>query len=402
MATTAIAAAAAVVLVSSGGSDTPPRRGAPALGVSRSMSMTPPKTHPPAVTVDCARRSEADFPGAFTDPRNLVIGPLVLVGGAYTAPSVVNEFGGNKFPLLVKAGHTVTVRLERAVRPFAGLAYGGLGDGPLPQGQRLRLRDTTHAMTFVACRPGRPSETYRAGGPSGSSVDGQAVTFWSGFVLTRTPRCVPLEVYVDDEPSPRRVVLPLGHRCPKGAPQTTEPAIAVTRAAVDLPRACSPRRVAQVLVDYLGAAGSGDAGAARWFAPELASPSGWYSDSSHQARLSNGVMPATDRTTLAAYLRARLDQHERMSLVEVVINGARGGLADIEFKLARRADDVPPSSGAWNTEGKGAVHCGRRRIAVWSMSTVPPSERTARLCPEPRSRPARGTVLACASRSASN
>jgi hypothetical protein len=108
----------------------------------------------------------------------------------------------------------VTVRLARAARPFAGLAYGGLGHGPLPQGRRVRLRDTTDAMTFAACRSGRPSATHRPEGPSGSSVDGQAVTFWSGFVLTREPRCVPLEVFVDDEPSPRRVALALGRRCP--------------------------------------------------------------------------------------------------------------------------------------------------------------------------------------------
>lgn len=29
----------------------------------------------------CSRRSEANFPGAFTNPRNLVVGPLALIGG---------------------------------------------------------------------------------------------------------------------------------------------------------------------------------------------------------------------------------------------------------------------------------------------------------------------------------
>jgi hypothetical protein len=48
---------------------------------------------------------------------------------------------------------------------------------------------------------------------SGSSADGQPVTFWSGFVLTAAPRCVPLDVWVDDEPAPRRVVLAMGVRC---------------------------------------------------------------------------------------------------------------------------------------------------------------------------------------------
>ena len=40
----------------------------------------------------CAKRSDADFPRAFSDPRNLVVGPLVLVGaGSYTPASVVRE-----------------------------------------------------------------------------------------------------------------------------------------------------------------------------------------------------------------------------------------------------------------------------------------------------------------------
>lgn len=168
------------------------------------------RTHPSGVVVGCARRSEADFPGAFTDPRNLVVGPLVLVGaGEPTPASVVREFGGNKFPLLVKAGHTVTLRLPRAVRSLAGLAYGGLGKRPLPEGE-VRLGDAAHTMTFVACRPGSPTRTYRPDGPSASRADGEAVTFWSGFVVMHKPACVPLQVFVDDDPSPREAVIDMG------------------------------------------------------------------------------------------------------------------------------------------------------------------------------------------------
>jgi hypothetical protein len=166
--------------------------------------------HPRGVIVDCTRRSEANFPGAFTSPRNLVVGPLVFDGaGEPTPASVVREFGGNKFPALVKAGHTVTVRLPQAARRFAGLAYGGLGNRVLPQGE-VRLRDTAHTMTFVACQPGRPTRSYRDDGPSGSYADGQSVTFWSGFVVLRAPACVPLEIYVDDDPSPRQAVIDMG------------------------------------------------------------------------------------------------------------------------------------------------------------------------------------------------
>jgi hypothetical protein len=156
----------------------------------------------------CSARSEANFPGAFTDSRNLVVGPLVLVGGRATTAATVREFGGNKLPLLVQAGHTVTIRLAEPGQSKAGLAY-----GLLPQGRELKLRDTYGSVTFVACRPGRPSRRYRPNGPSGSFADGVAVTFWSGFVLARAPACIPLDVSVDGEPSPRRVGLPLGRGC---------------------------------------------------------------------------------------------------------------------------------------------------------------------------------------------
>ncbi len=188
-------ATVALVLVSSRGSPAPSPSGAPAAGDERAATAATPSRR---AREDCSTRSEARFPGAFTDDGNLVVGPLVLMGGTYTDARTVRKFGGQKFPLLVKAGHTVRVQVGPRGRRVAGLAY-----GPLPEGETT-MRDTYASVTFVACRPG---------GPSGSSADGVSVTFWSGFVLTRTPACVPLDIYVDKEPSPRRVGLSLGRRC---------------------------------------------------------------------------------------------------------------------------------------------------------------------------------------------
>jgi hypothetical protein len=126
------------------------------------------------------------------------------VGGAETTPaSTIREFGGNKFPLLVQAGHTVTVAISEGARRSSGLAY-----DPARQ-ERVRrraphhtvTRKTPRTVTFVACR--------RSNVRPGSSANG-AVTFWSGFVPTSAPRCVPLEIYVDDQPSPRRQRSPSG------------------------------------------------------------------------------------------------------------------------------------------------------------------------------------------------
>jgi hypothetical protein len=195
------AAAIAAVLMATGGSDSS-RLTEPVPGIEP-VTIASSGSPPTGVVVDCSRRSEAQFPGAFSDPENLVVGPLVLVGASYTPASTVRRFGGNKFGLLLKAGHTVTVRLGREGEDFAGLAFAGLGNQPLPQGE-VRLRDTADAMTFVACEQNTQS---------GSSADGESVTFWSGFVLTRAPRCLPLEVFVDDELSARRVGLALGRPC---------------------------------------------------------------------------------------------------------------------------------------------------------------------------------------------
>jgi hypothetical protein len=128
----------------------------------------------------------------------LIVGPLVLIGAGGTPAVVSNSTGTEvfqKFPLLVSNGRRVTVELSPRTRRGAGLAY-----GPLPQGETY-LRDTHRVVTFIACRHGQPS---------GSSVDGRPVTFWSGSVLARFPRCVRLLVWVDAERSPRRAVIRLG------------------------------------------------------------------------------------------------------------------------------------------------------------------------------------------------
>jgi hypothetical protein len=145
----------------------------------------------------CATQSGAEFPGAFSNPHNLVVGPLVLVGAGGISdwvPDSTGKAGFEKFQALVVQGHRLTVELPRKTRRNgAGLAY-----GPLPQGETY-LRDTHRVVSFIACKTG-----------SASSVDGRPVTFWSGSVLTRTPRCVRLLVWIDKRRAPRRAVIHLG------------------------------------------------------------------------------------------------------------------------------------------------------------------------------------------------
>jgi hypothetical protein len=157
-------------------------------------------TPPAGVAETCSGQSTAGFPRGFTSRDNLVVGPLVLIGaGRLTSAETVRRFGGNKFPVLVAAGHRVTIELTRGTRRFASLGY-----GPLPQERRVTVRDGHRVVTFRSC----DREEAR------SVASGRPVTFWSGFVLAREPRCVRLRVWVDAEPEQRPARIPLGRRCP--------------------------------------------------------------------------------------------------------------------------------------------------------------------------------------------
>jgi hypothetical protein len=152
---------------------------------------------PIGVRRTCSARSEADFPGAFTSVHNLVIGPLAMIGASGQA-GFEPSFGGNKFPLLVQNGHRVTLALSRhTYRRGAALAYGRL------RRDRTGVRRGYRVITFVACQDGEES---------GSTADGTPVTFWSGGILARSRRCVPLRVSVDDETAPQRAVIRMGVR----------------------------------------------------------------------------------------------------------------------------------------------------------------------------------------------
>jgi hypothetical protein len=162
--------------------------------VAAAVAQTTGAKAPRGAVENCSTRSEAEFPGAFTNARNLVVGPLALMG-AGGSPPFASSFHGQKFPLLVKAGHRVTLALSKDTRKFAALGY-----GPLPQGD-VGVRDAHRVVTFIACRRGEPS---------GSTADGKPVTFWSGGVLSRGRRCVPIAAWIDGAERPRRIVIRLG------------------------------------------------------------------------------------------------------------------------------------------------------------------------------------------------
>lgn len=146
----------------------------------------------------CAHQSSAGFPGAYTSSRNLVVGPLVLVDGrVYSPPEIVRRVGGQKYPALVSPGHTVKIALSRRARRTHALTYAD------SLHSARRLDDGLRVVTFHAC----------ARRTAQSDAGGRAVTFWSGFILASTPRCLHLKIWIDGASEPRRARIPIGRRC---------------------------------------------------------------------------------------------------------------------------------------------------------------------------------------------
>jgi hypothetical protein len=169
--------------------------GATLAGAAMAAAPRPPEGAP----ATCRHQSSAGF---LRSSRNLVVGPLVLVGArAYSSPETIARFGGQKYPAVVLAGHRVTVELSRSVRRSTSLLYAD-DHWKLPDGERT-VRDGHRVVEFRACRTDRADSSY----------NGREATFWSGFVLTTVPRCLKLRVWVDDERAPRRARIPLGRRC---------------------------------------------------------------------------------------------------------------------------------------------------------------------------------------------
>lgn len=169
-------------------------------------ALEPPNERPQGVVVGCRSQSEYDFADAYTNPDNIVVGPLVITNAVYTEPETIREFGGDKIFVLVQPGHRVTLALSQETYRIASLGY-----GPMPQEVELTSQDGHRVVTF------RPCSARRAW----SSAGGKPVTFWSGFMLTDTFFCMPIDVWVDDEPTPRKITLGMGVRDCDGPPPST-------------------------------------------------------------------------------------------------------------------------------------------------------------------------------------
>lgn len=180
IASTAVAAAVAVAIAASGRGETV----APSTQTARER--------PRGQVKDCSTSPGWGRRDEFTTRQNLIVGPLALER-AQPMLGYAPNVRGNKLFVYVKGGHRVTLELSRRTRHDVGFAFGP-GEG---------FRNWRRVVSFIACRRGeRPPGRF----------DGWPVTSWVGFLLASSPRCVPLFVWVDDEPSPRRAVIRFGVR----------------------------------------------------------------------------------------------------------------------------------------------------------------------------------------------
>lgn len=197
IASTAVAMTFAVALAATGRAETAgPSKQTAAPWAKPTTSRSAAGERPRGVVEDCSTISGfGESLRDFTLRRNLVVGPLALLRAGRPWAYRVE---GEKLFVVVRGGHRVTVELSRRTRQGAGLVFGSYPDG------EVRLRDARRVVTFIACRLGEyPGRTH---------PDGWPVSGWVGGLLASAPQCVPLLIWVEDEPSPRRAVIRFGVR----------------------------------------------------------------------------------------------------------------------------------------------------------------------------------------------
>src|SRR5215207_8613960 len=142
---------------------------------------------PPVVGTCGGANAGGTFAGAFADrSRNVIVGPLSLpfaASHADSSPDLINRFGGDKFPVLLREGRTATIRIAKALRRGAD----GWERVPLAEAGLLRRARPVRKLRFRACPRGQAQNV----------VDGRRVTFWMLWMTVRAPACIYIDVSID-------------------------------------------------------------------------------------------------------------------------------------------------------------------------------------------------------------
>jgi hypothetical protein len=148
-----------------------------------------------AQEVGCDRHIEGRGPIAADPARDVVRGPLALIGGRVVQRHrMPMGTDGMRLGVLLRAGHRAMLALAPESREDVALQYRMEGS----------QRPPDISVGFAPCDPSTP----RFGG---DGTVGRA-TAWAGGLLARRPTCARLLVWVDDVRQ-RDVRLPLGEPC---------------------------------------------------------------------------------------------------------------------------------------------------------------------------------------------
>lgn len=196
IASTVVAMAVTVALAASGRAETAaPAKQTATPAATPATSSAAARERPRGVVQDCSRISGVGARRDFWIRSSLVVEPLALLHAGGTL-AYDPRYGGNKLFVVVRGAHRLTLELSPRTRRDAGLVFGKFRNA------NVRLDESRRVVTFIACRRGERPPT--------DIPDGWPVSGWVGGLLAISPRCVPLLIWVDDEPSPRRAVIRFG------------------------------------------------------------------------------------------------------------------------------------------------------------------------------------------------
>ena len=149
------------------------------------------------------------------------------------------------------------------------------------------------------------------------------------------------------------------------------PELIVSGDSSGFPDGCSPRQVADLILQFFEAYNNGQQD---HFAQTFPQNFDWYSDGIGSGDNIRHFV-THNREELLAYFAERYQQGERLQLLAISVVGpanGRGGIAHIAWSYRRQADDIRPGPDGVTRigGGKGAIHCRSQKVFVWSMGVA--------------------------------
>lgn len=178
-------------------------------------------------------------------------------------------------------------------------------------------------------------------------------------VLVTSGACVSAETTPDRIPKSALLT-------PSASTFTGTQDVLVSRPSTRGPERCHPEDVGRLVVAFLAAVNRGDAEqAVKFFTDDL----GWYSVTEGNPSKGGRHFVAYAPAKLRTYFKDRVQNHERMYLLEIDVEYDRSDphVGNVAYGLIRSADDLEQYAEK-GAAGKGAIDCRTGRISVWSMA----------------------------------